>query len=376
MRMLASSGASGGWDAARQLAAHVANDGTPEDNPDPLLRIRLEGLVRAAELRVIDATGLSPSTTGRPVSIVPVTRIEWTRRTLDAYQPLLEHLSASLTRSLTETPPPDPDLAGADPTGALLGGMLSAMAPMLLSMQAGSMVGHLATTAFGQYGLPIPRPVNDELVMVESNVARFEEEWSVPGDDLRLWTCLSELTTHAVLGLPHVRGRLSDLLTEHADAYQLDADAIGGKFDALELSDPAALQSALGDPAALFASLQSPRQRALRPQLDALVAAVVGYVDHVVDITGQPLMGSYPMLTEALRRRRVEASPADRAVEALLGLELGTAAYERGQVFIEGVVERGGEAALGRLWSSARVLPTPAEVDAPGLWLARIDLDN
>ena len=37
-----------------------------------------------------------------------------------------------------------------------------------------------------------------------------------------------------------------------------------------------------------------------------------------------------------------------------------------------GVLERDGD--LGRLWQSADLLPTPAEVDAPGLWLARIDL--
>ena len=38
------------------------------------------------------------------------------------------------------------------------------------------------------------------------------------------------------------------------------------------------------------------------------------------------------------------------------------------------MVERAGEDGLARLWTSARTLPTPAEVDAPGLWLERIDL--
>ena len=41
---------------------------------------------------------------------------------------------------------------------------------------------------------------------------------------------------------------------------------------------------------------------------------------------------------------------------------------------LEGIVERGGPEALTKLWSSARHLPTPNEVDAPGLWLARIEL--
>ena len=41
---------------------------------------------------------------------------------------------------------------------------------------------------------------------------------------------------------------------------------------------------------------------------------------------------------------------------------------------MRGVVERAGDEALGRLWASPRELPTAAEVDAPGLWLARIEL--
>ena len=38
------------------------------------------------------------------------------------------------------------------------------------------------------------------------------------------------------------------------------------------------------------------------------------------------------------------------------------------------MVERAGFESLERLWESADTLPTPAEIEAPGLWLARIDL--
>ena len=37
-------------------------------------------------------------------------------------------------------------------------------------------------------------------------------------------------------------------------------------------------------------------------------------------------------------------------------------------------VERAGMEGLNRLWESESLLPTPNELDAPGLWLARIDL--
>jgi putative hydrolase len=124
----------------------------------------------------------------------------------------------------------------------------------------------------------------------------------------------------------------------------------------------------------LLGAIRTPEQEALAPRLEALVAVVVGYVDHVMDGIGANLLGDYHQLTEALRRRRVEAGEADRFVERLLGLELSQATYDRGRAFIDGVVERAGADGLARLWESERLVPTVAEVDAPGLWLARIDL--
>ena len=97
-------------------------------------------------------------------------------------------------------------------------------------------------------------------------------------------------------------------------------------------------------------------------------------VDHIVDVVGSDLITGYPQLTEALRRRRVEAAAADRFVERLFGLELTQATYDRGSAFVRGVLEREDEAGLRRLWEGDEQLPTPAEVDAPGLWLARISL--
>jgi uncharacterized protein (DUF2342 family) len=58
----------------------------------------------------------------------------------------------------------------------------------------------------------------------------------------------------------------------------------------------------------------------------------------------------------------------------MFGLDLGPAQIDRGSDFVRGVVDRAGEQGLARLWGSAHTLPTPTEVDAPGLWLERIDL--
>jgi uncharacterized protein (DUF2342 family) len=80
------------------------------------------------------------------------------------------------------------------------------------------------------------------------------------------------------------------------------------------------------------------------------------------------------MLTEALQRRRADPSEGERFAGRLIGLSLDREQYERGADFVHGIVERAGDEGARRLWLSKRYLPTPAELDAPGLWLARIDL--
>jgi len=61
-------------------------------------------------------------------------------------------------------------------------------------------------------------------------------------------------------------------------------------------------------------------------------------------------------------------------VDQLLGLQLDRGHYDTGIAFTRGVVERGGLEQLNRLWTSREMMPTRSELEAPGLWLARIDL--
>jgi putative hydrolase len=366
------------WDAARQLAHMIASEGGSEPNVDPVVRIQLEQLARVADLHIASATGLPTSTTGAPITVLPVTRTQWVARTLDAWRPLFERLASSLGPGAAEADP-GTSIEGFDddPSTAWLGGLMQMLSPMMLGMAAGSMVGHLAQRSLGQYDLPVPRPPSDELLVVAPTLASFGEEWSLPADDLRLWVCLHEIAHHTVLGVPHVRARLEDLVGRYVAGFRPDPRSLEDRLGTVDPSAPdglADVQRLFSDPEVLLGAMRSPTQEALRPQLDALVCVVVGYVDHVMDRVGNGLVGSYGMVTEAVRRRRVEAADADRFVERLFGLELTQASYDRGSAFIDGVVERAGEDALERLWLDEASLPTPAEVDAPGLWLARIDL--
>jgi putative hydrolase len=360
------------WEIARQVGLWVATGGQGESNVDPLRRIRLEELVRVADLHVAEATGLATNATGRSLSIVPVGRGQWALATLDAYRPLLEALATALSGPETAA---DDEPSTGDPAADLLGNLGQLMGPVMLGMQAGFTVGHLSHRAFGQYGLPIPRPPSDELMLVPATIDAFAGDWSLPPDDVALWVALSEVAHHAVLARPHVRGRLEALLREYVSGFRPDPTALEGRLDDIDPSDPASLQAVLGDPETLLGALETPAQHEVLARLEALVAVIEGYVDHVVDAVGRSLIGSYGPLTEALRRQRVERGDGDRFVERLFGLQLGQAQFERGAAFIAGVLERAGDEGLARLWGLEAELPTPPEVEAPGLWLARIDIE-
>lgn len=356
------------WDVARQTAAWLATEGRAEGNVDPLERIRLEELVRVADLRVSAATGLDTSIAGGILSILPVSRGDWALHSLEAYRPFLERLATSLSAA------GDDDDRPADPSTQLLGDLGKMLGPVLLGMQSGFMLGHLSRRALGQYNLPLPRRPADQLLIVPANLDALADEWSLVADDFRLWVCLQEVTHHAILGRPHVRARLEHLINEYVSRFEVDPEALEASLANLDPTDPTGLQAMLGNPETLLGAMRSPGQQETLTRIETLTAVIEGYVDHVMDTTGRGLIGSYDQLTEALRRRRVEGTDGERFAARLLGLELGRGQYERGATFVRGVVERAGDKGLARLWASERELPTPAELDAPGLWLARIDL--
>ena len=362
------------WDAARQFAQLAATEGASESNVDPALRFALADLARIAEPHVLDVTGQDVA--GFEVSTT--TPGAWSQQALDAYRPLFTELAVSLgKRPAADT---DDDDDSSDPMMAMMAGLSQMMAPSMLGMAIGSMIGRLGKRAFGQYDLPIPRPAAKSVALVPATIDAFAADWSLPRDSMRLWVLVHELTTHAVFSVAHIREGLSDLVRAHVGAFQPDPSAVAEKLSTLDMDtdDPMqALQRTLGDPEILLGAVRSPAQAALQPQLDAAMAAIIGYVDHVVDaVTTRLIGGDAQRVSEAVRRRRIETSPDDVFVERLLGLHLTRHQVERGRAFIAGVGERGGNEAINKLLDIPGSIPTPNEIDAPGLWLARLEIDT
>jgi putative hydrolase len=359
------------WDLAQQFAQLGAVGDTSDPEPDASTRIAYNALADIADMHVREITTLSTGPRDRHVEILTTTRAKWAQRTLTDLRPLFTNLATALNRR------EEPQDSSDDPMAAMLGNLSSMMAPAMMGMSIGSMIGALASHALGQYELPLSRPHASEILVVSSSVDSFANEWSIATDDMRMWVLIHELASHAILASAAIEQGLTALVQQHVSAFRPDPQALMDSIGELDPSDPDAMtriQGVFSDPMVLMGAMRSPEQEAMAPLLDAHIAAVSGYVDFVVDSVSSRLLGASSPIAEAARRRRVEYGADGQLIERLLGVSLTRTQQQRGRSFIEGVVERNGASALIPMLEKAENLPTPNEVEAPGLWLARLEV--
>ncbi len=359
------------WDTARQIAHMTATGGTSEANPDPAARLAFIDLARIVVNQLAAVTGREHPVLAAEPAVV--TRTHWVSATLDDYRPLFDDLATALS----VRPDTDDD---ADPLAAMLGQFSGLLAPVMMGMTVGSMVGLLAKRSLGQYDLPLPRRSGNPPMFVLANIDEFASDWNVAVDDARMWTLINELTLHALISRPHIAAEIDRLVRGHVAGFRPDPHAIVDKLSSVESSDPMemmqSLQSVLGDPEVLLGAIRSPAQDELQPYLDTIVSLVIGWADHVADAVGSRILGNPGRIAEAARRRRIESGEETAFVERLLGLRVTRAQVERGRAFVAGVIERAGTEGLDPLYDRPTAIPTPAELEAPGLWLARLEISD
>lgn len=377
MRMLQSPGPVN-MEIARRTAEAMANVDTEtgeaqvEPPIDPDAAQALDDVVRAVQLMVSETTGITGALS---VGARSVDRATWSGLTLTGLEPVLAALAAALGRT---EPGADAHPAAA---AAFNPDMLFAMMmPLLLGGWAGSMIGLLSHRTLGQFDLPLPLDGPPTLLFVTNNVEAFAQEWSLPSDELRTALALREVVHGAERAVPWVRARLLRSASAYVGAYEVQPDAMEaqfGDFDPSNLSSAEAIAN-LSDPDVLLGAMRTERQAPLLEELQRFVSVLEGYTDVVVESLGERMVSSHGRLDEALRRHRLERGDATGFVDRLLGLELDRSHYETGVAFCRGVMERsgGGFDQLNRLWSDETMVPTQAELVAPGLWLARIDLPD
>ena len=253
-----------------------------------------------------------------------------------------------------------------------LSGVARVAAGTLLAVEVGALSGYLAARVLGQYEFPILDPAAPaRLLFVTPNLAQAATRLNTDSETLVRWVALHE-TTHALqfTGVPWLRRHMADRVRTLLSAMDVKidprrllrmptADDIKGVVASVRRGELAHL-------------VAGPERRGILDELQATMALLEGYAEHVMDAVGEPLLPDLDRLRSGMDRRRRERSGFLRILEKLIGLELKMRQYEQGKAFCDAVVAEGGIAALNRAWERPEHIPTLAELDAPDTWISRV----
>jgi putative hydrolase len=367
------------WELARQVGIASASWGSDDPVPGEEERSSLEQTVRAAELAVADRTALpSPPDVAR---VEAVRRAQWVEASIASLREVIEPVAARLTASLGDLQagegfPGLPGMPGALPGeepgggGEMAGQVLQMIGPLLMGVQAGTVLGGLGQRVFGQYDLAVPRPAGS-LSFVVANIAQFEREWDLPRMEFRAWVALHEVAHRFAFAGAWTRDHFLELVRDLVANADIDLSSLRQRLESMDLSDPGAMSQGMEGVGNLFGETTSSEQRLRIARVQAFVAAAEGYADHVTDLVGRTMLSSFGKIDEAVRRFR-EGRPGDQALEQLLGLQMTDEQHRLGRAFADTVSEQTAEATLARMWGSAESLPSMPELEEPTLWLARM----
>jgi coenzyme F420 biosynthesis associated uncharacterized protein len=338
------------WPLARRIAVAVAGRGA-----HPLSTAELPRLAAESERLVEAYTGLSPLA---PLPMPEaVTRAQWAVLNLEGFEPLLDPVTDRLGEGLGP-----------------VGGALRAAGGALIAAEVGAVTGYIAQRVLGQYELALLDPsAPPRLLFIAENLGEAARFLEADEGELLHWVALHEMT-HALQfgGVPwlrehvasHVRELLAslDVRVEPAALMRLPSpEALRERWEAVRQDG-------------LIALVAGPEQRAIIDRIQAVMAVLEGYSEHVMDAVGAGLLPSLPKLREGMERRRRTQSPLERLLARLIGFELKLRQYEVGKRFCDAVVERGGIAVLNRVWHKPEALPSLAELGDPAAWIGRTDV--
>jgi coenzyme F420 biosynthesis associated uncharacterized protein len=251
------------------------------------------------------------------------------------------------------------------------GGAVGTVAGVMLGVEAGAISGFLAGRVLGQYEFNVLEPrAPARLLFVAPNLAHAAEAMDADEDQLLRWVALHEVT-HALQfgGVPWLREFMADIVRGLLTDLTVDPKRL---LNVPDLSDLRGLRDTVRE-GGVAALVLGPEQRVVFDRMQAFMAVLEGYAEHVMDAVGSTLLPDLEELRGALERRRGERSGFLRLFERMIGMDLKLRQYRLGKQFCDGVVARGGIEGLNRVWQSPEAMPTLAELEDPAAWLRRTE---
>lgn len=334
------------WDAVRRLARRRLK----ADGPLPAAE-KAELAARYARLAADVREPLFDVVGGPPIEMSafePLGRIEWVDVNVDIIRRVLDPLiaEAGIPRSrITD--------AGQAAVDRYVSTLLAFLSSRVLGQFDPQLMGREPIGAPGLLELGgSPSPRRPPLYLVEPNVADWEAEAQLAGDDLRRWLILHEST--------------------HAWQFQAHPWLIGHVNDALEELLAVAGRRRQGAARLIGMTIGLPSQWATVRRMQATMSLIEGYSNLVMSLAGRRVLDSYDALDAAYRKRSDQKSPLELLFWKVTGLDMKLEQYRRGEAFSRAVYEAHGMEVLNRAWESEANLPRPDELLRPEQWVARV----
>ena len=220
------------------------------------------------------------------------------------------------------------------------------------------------------------------LLLVAPNVLAMRRQLGLDMLDLPAWVCLHE-TTHAVqlMAAPWLGSYLADSMRTVIGAV---VEAVYGGAGSGERG-PGPRRGSVVRIAAragrgrVLEGLTNLRERSEVSSLAAALTFLEGHAEVVLDDVRPNRMPSVHRLRAVLSRSRavdggIGPGPGLGALllHRLMGLEAKEAQYADGAAFVRSVVARIGHEGLNIVWTDPALLPTPAEIARPDVWVRRV----
>lgn len=360
-RLLASSG--GGplnLEVAGQVARSVATEGFAESPVGVSTQQTLREAVHEAETLLAGYTRLDLV---EPISSDPLTRALWAERTLTAWRWLLERLA---TRFVDEM-----GTQGEDESMQQMSMVMKQVGPLLMGLQAGTLVGHLAREVISGFDPSIPREGETGIVLVVPNISKIAADYGLEVDAVIRWVAFQDVARYIVVqGVAWVAPYRRNLMTALVDAIEVDTAEMQRRLIDLQTQGIEALQEG----ASVDASIPIVPTRAHQQALDRLRAFVglhEGYAARATSATGAQISDD-TKIAEVIARQRASSSEAKDLLASVLGFSLDRDLVTTGTTFCAAVEKLEGLPALNRVWEAPDNLPTYAELKDPFVWIDRV----
>ena len=361
-RILAAGEGPVNFEIARQVANAIVQQ-EPEASAETHTFGTFTETARTSELLL---SGYTQLRLDEPVLARTITRSVWVASTLEGWRWLVEHLSQRLSDQVSSFA--EGEGAEVNPVGAVM----TQIAPLLLGIQAGTLVGHLAQESLGRYDPLIPRNDDGRLFFVVTNVEQVATDYTLDAEGLRRYLALQDVARHLVVaGVDWVERYFRSLFFELLDSIEIDTSEMQSRLAELQTSGPEALEEGLAIDQ-VIPIVPSERHRRALDRLRAFVAIVEGYAKHSSSVVAGQVLDDFDKIEEGVTRHTSASSPGKSMLAGILGVTFDRPLEASGATFCAAVVKLHGIRALNRVWEAPDNLPGLEEIKDPFAWIERV----